>query len=76
MDEALLSRLRRHLADRAPGPFHFPELYGPDWDDLWIGDRVQLGHQFLMAVRAGHFPGVEDSGEKKGGGRLYHWRGI
>ena len=69
------ARLRARLAERPAGMFHFPDLYGPSWDDLWIGDKVKTGRRFLEAVRAGKFPGVEDTGVKKGGGRLYRWRG-
>jgi len=75
LDSDEIDRLRRRLAGRAPGEFHFPELYGPGWDDLWIGDKVATGRAFLEAVRAGKVPGVEDTGVKKGGGRLYRWRG-
>lgn len=75
MDRTEIARLRARLAERPVGEFHFPEIYGPGWDDLWIGDKVKTGRQFLEAVRAGKFPGVEDTGLKKGGGRLYRWRG-
>ena len=75
MDRNEIARLRTRLADRPAGAFHFPEIYGPGWDDLWIGDKVKTGRAFLEAVRAGKFPGVEDTGTKKGGGRLYRWRG-
>lgn len=75
MDKQDLSRVRRHLAKRAPGEFHFPEVYGEGWDDLYIGDKVRKGHEFLNAVRAGDVPGVEDTGQKKGGGRVYRWTG-
>lgn len=70
-----VARLHAVLADRTAGPFHFPEIYGPKWDDLWIGDKVKLGRAFLNAVRNGVFPGVQDTGRKAGGGRLYHWKG-
>lgn len=69
-----LTTLTSTLQTRAPGPFHFLEIYGPDWDQLYIGDKVKLGHAFLNAVRAGKFPGVVDTGTKKGGGRLYLWQ--
>ena len=72
MTEDDLSRLRARLADRAPGPFHFRDIW-PGFDDLWIGDKVKLGHRFLDAVRAGALPGVTDTGTKRGGGRLYLW---
>ena len=63
------------LQTRTPGPFHFPEIYGPNWHQLYIGDKVKLGHAFMDAVRAGKLPGVTDTGSKKDGGRLYHWAG-
>jgi hypothetical protein len=75
MDPDEIARLRARLADRPSGTFHFPDLYGPGWDALWIGDKVKTGRRFLEAARAGKFPGVEDTGHKKGGGRLYRWRG-
>ena len=75
MDEQDIERLLHHLRKREAGEFHFPEVYGPDWDRLYIGDKVRLGHAFLNAVREGRFPGVEDTGVKKGGGRVYRWKG-
>ncbi|MDQ0324616.1 hypothetical protein J2R99_000465 [Rhodopseudomonas julia] len=74
-DEAERARLERALNARAPGEFHFPEIYGEGWDGLYIGDRVKLGRTFLNAVRAGDFPGVEDTGRKTDGGRVYRWTG-
>mgnify|MGYP000645749413 CR=1 FL=1 len=72
LDEAEIQRLRDALEQMPAGEFHFPQLYGPDWDDLWIGDKVlRLGRDFLEAVRGGAFPGVSDTGRKKGGGRVY-----
>ncbi|SFI46380.1 DUF1413 domain-containing protein [Albimonas pacifica] len=70
-----LARLRAALAGRPPGEFHLPEIWGEDWGRLWIGERVQAGHAFLDAVRAGRLAGVEDTGRKAGGGRVYAWRG-
>jgi len=61
----------KRLLGMEPGEFHFPQLYGEDWNRLYIGDKVKIGREFLNAVRAGAFPGVEDTGRKKGGGRLY-----
>jgi len=75
MNDQEITRLRERLAERAPGEFHFPEIYGPAWDRLYIGDKVRIGRTFLEAVRAGRFPGVEDTGRKKGGGRVYRWAG-
>ena len=71
MDKALQQRLAAALRERKPGPFHFSELYGAGWSRLYIGDRVKLGNEFLRLVRRGGFNGVEDTGTKKGGGRLY-----
>ncbi|MDQ0314150.1 DUF1413 domain-containing protein [Amorphus orientalis] len=70
-----VARLKAALSDRPPGEFHFPEIYGSGWEELWIGDKVKTGRAFLNAVRSGVFPGVEDTGRKAGGGRLYRWRG-
>ncbi len=71
MDDALQRRLESALSRRPPGEFHFAEVYGAGWYDLYIGDRVKLGNAFLRLVRLGRFPGVEDTGGKKGGGRVY-----
>lgn len=71
MTEDDIRRLRQNIARHPDGTFHFSEIYGAGWDDLYIGDRVKLGHAFLNAVRAGHLPGVNDSGMKKKGGRIY-----
>ncbi len=71
MDANEIPRLQSRLAARAPGTFHFPEIYGPGWDTLYIGDKVRIGREFLNAVRAGKFPTVEDTGQKRGGGRVY-----
>ncbi|MEW5421264.1 DUF1413 domain-containing protein [Amorphus sp. 3PC139-8] len=74
MNEREIARLKTELAKRPAGEFHFPEVYGSGWDRLYIGDKVKTGREFLEAVRRGLFPGVEDTGTKKGG-RLYRWRG-
>lgn len=71
MDDSLIARLAAVLAHRAPGEFHFPEIYGPDWGGLWIGDKVRLGREFLDLVRKGRFAGVSDTGRKQGRGRIY-----
>ncbi|SEG82773.1 DUF1413 domain-containing protein [Marinobacterium lutimaris] len=76
MDESLRKKLQNRLHVRDAGEFHFPEIYGPGWEQLWIGDRVKLGHAFLNAVRKGEFPGVTDTGVKRGGGRCYRWSGL
>ncbi|MWD30109.1 DUF1413 domain-containing protein [Aquicoccus sp. SCR17] len=66
-----MTAIRRSLAQRSPGQFHLPEIWGGDWDALAIGDKVKTGRDFLEAVRRGEFAGVEDTGRKAGGGRLY-----
>ncbi|RCK44196.1 hypothetical protein TH25_20035 [Thalassospira profundimaris] len=71
MTEDDIRRLQQNIARHPARTFHFPEIYGNGWDDLYIGDKVQMGHQFLDAVRAGNFPGVADTGTKKDGGRVY-----
>lgn len=67
--------LKKHLMEEAEkldfGPFYFPDLYGPKWQALYIGDKVRLGHEFLLDVRKGDFPGIIDSGKKKGRGHIY-----
>ncbi|TCQ99100.1 hypothetical protein [Neorhizobium sp. JUb45] len=47
-----------------PGEFHFPENYGSDWDELFVGEKVKL-------VQKGHFSHAEDKGKKEAGGRVY-----
>lgn len=74
MDPRLQQRLAAVLREREPGPFHFSEIYGAGWDRLYIGDRVKLGNAFLRLVRAGRFADVEDTGEKRAGGRVYRKR--
>ncbi|KAA9006981.1 DUF1413 domain-containing protein [Histidinibacterium aquaticum] len=76
MDERTIERLRRVLAGRAAGEFHFPEVYGPEWERLPIGEKVKLGHRFLDLVREGTFRGVSDTGRKAGGGRVYRKAGT
>ncbi|MGX1309023.1 hypothetical protein AB7M35_003781 [Amorphus suaedae] len=76
MDEDLLVRISRAIAARAPGPFHFSEVYGPGWDRLYVGDKVKLGRDFMRAVDNGRFPRVVDTGRKAGGGRLYLLKGA
>jgi len=75
LDRDEISRLRDRISELRPGEFHFPEVYGSGWDRLFIGDKVRIGRAFLEAVRAGLFPGVEDTGRKKGRGRVYRWLG-
>ncbi|RVV99152.1 DUF1413 domain-containing protein [Mesobaculum littorinae] len=75
MQDCERDRLAGRLADFDTGEFHFPDLYGPGWDSLPIGEKVSRGRDFLKAVRNGDFPGVDDTGRKAGGGRLYRWDG-
>lgn len=63
--------LKAAIARLPPGPFHFSDLYGEAWQQFWIGERVQRGHDFQRAVAHGEFPGVLDTGKKRGGGRVY-----
>ena len=74
MDDKEMSRLRSHIEKLPLGEFHFPDIYGKDWEKLYIGDKVRLGRDFLEAVRHGCFPGVEDTGRKKDGGHVYDLR--
>ena len=46
MPQLDINKLKATLAARNPGPFHFHEIFGPDWDGLYIGDKVKLGHAF------------------------------
>lgn len=71
METALKDRLALKLEERDPGEFHFSDIYGPDWQGLYIGDRVKLGHEFLRLVRENTFSGILDTGKKKNGGRIY-----
>jgi hypothetical protein len=54
-----------------PGEFHFSTIYGDDWNDLYVGDKVELGRAFMRLVRQGRFPKVTDTGRKTGAGRVY-----
>ncbi len=54
-----------------PGEFHFPEVYGADWSELYVGDKVKLGREFMNLVRKGYFTQVTDTGKKTAGGRVY-----
>lgn len=71
MVEQQLETLKRAIADLDRREFHFSEIYGTGWDALYVGDKVKLGREFLYRVRAGYFMGVEDSGRKNAGGRVY-----
>lgn len=74
MDTHLRKRLQQRLMEWEAGEFHYPQLYGSAWEELWIGDRVKSGREFLNAVRKGEFPGVIDIGKREGG-RCYRWLG-
>ena len=75
MDHEDIRKLQNRLQDWSAGEFYFPDLYGPGWDDLYIGDKVRTGRAFMEAVRAGKLPGVKDTGRKQGRGRVYAWSG-
>jgi len=66
-----MGKLRAAVAAQPPGEFHLSDAVGPDWEDLWIGDKVKTGNAFLRAVRNGEVPGVADTGRKADGGRVY-----
>jgi hypothetical protein len=71
MLEQQLETLKRAIAALDYREFHFSEIYGAGWDALYVGDKVKYGREFFNRVRAGYFMGVEDSGRKNAGGRLY-----
>ncbi len=71
MQAERLKALEKAVAALAQGEFHFPEVYGAGWDELYVGDKVKLGREFMTLVRKGYFAGVTDTGEKKAGGRVY-----
>ncbi|MAY62101.1 MAG: DUF1413 domain-containing protein [Rhizobiales bacterium] len=71
MDASETKKLRQAIAERPAGPFHFSDLYGAEWDKIRIGDKVKLGNAFQRAVVRHEFENVEDTGTKRGGGRLY-----
>jgi hypothetical protein len=66
-----LKSLEKAIAVLGPGEFHFPQIYGADWNELYVGDKVKLGREFMNLVRKGQFAQVMDTGRKKAGGRLY-----
>jgi uncharacterized protein DUF1413 len=71
MDTRETQKLRHAIADRPEGTFHLADLYGEDWDQIRIGDKVKLGNAFQRAVARHEFENVEDTGEKHDGGRVY-----
>ncbi|PZR87562.1 MAG: DUF1413 domain-containing protein [Stutzerimonas stutzeri] len=71
MQAERLKALEKAIAALPPGEFHFPAIYGADWDELYVGDKVRLGREFMNLVRKGHFTQVTDTGNKKAGGRIY-----
>ncbi|MCX8997063.1 single-stranded DNA-binding protein [Rhizobiaceae bacterium BDR2-2] len=71
MQPERLKALEKAISALAPGEFHFPEIYGPDWNELYVGDKVKLGREFMTLVRKGYFAQVTDTGKKKAGGRVY-----
>ncbi|TQS71717.1 DUF1413 domain-containing protein [Rhodobacteraceae bacterium] len=71
MNGELLKQIKATIKKRADGAFHLSDIYGGEWDALYVGDQVRLGREFLRLVQRGDIKGVRDSGEKSGGGRLY-----
>jgi hypothetical protein len=71
MQAVRLKALEAAIAPLATGEFHFPEIYGSGWDELYVGDKVKLGREFMNLVRKGHFDHVTDTGKKTAGGRIY-----
>ncbi|MEO9340421.1 DUF1413 domain-containing protein [Mesorhizobium sp. SB112] len=71
MQPERLKRIEKTISALGPGEFHFPEIYGADWNELYVGDKVKLGREFMDLVRKGYFAQVRDTGEKKAGGRVY-----
>ncbi len=71
MQAERLKALEAAISERSSGEFHFPELYGSDWNELYVGDKVKLGREFMNLVHKGRFANVTDTGKKKAGGRVY-----
>lgn len=71
VEKERLKILEKAIARLEPGEFHFPEIYGPGWSELYIGDKVKLGRDFMNLVRKGRFADVSDTETKKAGGRVY-----
>jgi hypothetical protein len=71
MQAERLKAVETAISARAPGEFHFPEIYGSDWNELYVGDKVKLGREFLNLVHKGRFANVTDTGKKQAGGRVY-----
>lgn len=68
---AQLKVLEKAISALKPGEFHFPEIYGPNWNDLSVGEKVKFGREFMNLVRKGNFAHVTDTRKKKAGGRIY-----
>lgn len=66
-----MKALEEAISALDPGEFHFPKIYGIGWDDLYVGEKVRLGREFMNFVREGYFQEVTDTGKKKKGGRVY-----
>ncbi len=71
MQAERLSTLEKTISALAPGEFHFPEVYGADWNELYVGDKVKLGREFMNHVHKGYFAHVTDTGKKNADGRVY-----
>ncbi|PZU64000.1 DUF1413 domain-containing protein [Sphingobium sp.] len=71
MEAERLKVLGKAIEALDPGEFHFSRIYGADWNELYVGDKVKLGREFMNLVRQGHFAQVTDPGRKQAGGRVY-----
>ncbi|MCP9328724.1 single-stranded DNA-binding protein [Liquorilactobacillus satsumensis] len=56
--KAIFTRIEEQLKKQpSESQFSLPELYGEaDWQQLYIGTRVQAGNLFRREVLAGHYP--------------------
>ena len=66
-----LKALEKAIGALDPGEFRFSDIFGPDWAELYVGDKVKFGREFMNLVRSGHFARVTDTGQKRAGGRIY-----
>ncbi|MDZ5454580.1 DUF1413 domain-containing protein [Labrys sedimenti] len=71
MQAKRLSALEKAISALAPGVFHFPDVYGTGWNELYVGDKVKLGREFMNLVRKGYFVHVTDTRKKNAGGHVY-----
>ena len=71
MQTELWNAVERAISTLSPGEFHFSDVYGSGWDELYVGDKVKFGREFMNLVRKGDVAKVTDTGKKKAGGRIY-----